>query len=202
MVSPYLRVSATSAARRSETAASRAGSVSSAGGVRRDVGREVGQHVGELGDPVGELGSLRVVLAHPLERGPGGGDRAERVGPVELARQRLARALGGDPQRVGVAEPGLLGGELDVLARLRVDLADLLEAEPQQVGLAGAVTGVGGDVVELALGGAQLVVERRGSGRAGRRRGRRRTGRARRAGPPDGAAGAGRTGRAPPPAAR
>ena len=99
------------------------------------------------------------MLAHPLERGPGGGDRAEGVGPVELARQRLARALGGDPQRVGVAEPGLLGGELDVLARLRVDLADLLEAEPQQVGLAGAVTGVGRDVVELALGGAQLVVE-------------------------------------------
>ncbi len=57
-----------------------------------------------------------------------------------------------------MTEPGLLGREVGVLARLRVDRLDLAEPEPEQVGLAGPLPGGSTDLGELVLGGAQLGV--------------------------------------------
>ena len=172
------------------------------GGVRRHVGRQVGQQVGELGQPVGELAGLGVVVADALEQGARGGGGGQRVGGVLVAGERLAGLLGGGAQGVGVAQPRLLGRQGGVLAGLRGDRLDLPEAEAEPVGLLGALAGVGDDVVEVALD----VGERRCAGAAtapaARRRRPRRTGRGRRAGRRPGAGGAGRTGRGRPPATR
>ena len=127
-------------------------------GVRGDVGGEVGEQVGELGEPVGQLAGLRVVVADALEGGPRRRGRGQGVGLVELAGQRLAGLLGGGAQGVGEPEPGLLGGERGVLAGLRVDRLQLLEAEAEQVGLAGALPGARHHLVELALAGHQAGV--------------------------------------------
>ncbi len=117
MVSPYLRVSAVSAARRSETAASRFGSVSTEAAYDATSAAQVRQDVAELGHPVGQRGGLGVVVAHALEGGPGAGHGTERIGLVAVPGQRGTGGLGGQPQRVGVAEPRLLRRQLGVLAR-------------------------------------------------------------------------------------
>ena len=155
-VSPYFRVSAVSAARRSETAARRAGSVSSAGGVRRHVGRDVGEQVADLGHPVGELppprGRARARSPGRAARRP---PRRARPGRRVVGGQRLAGGLGGGAQRVGEPEPGLLGGERVVLARPGCDRLDLLEPEPEQVGLAGPLARGAEHLAQLGLDGAQ-----------------------------------------------
>ena len=46
----------------------------------------------------------------PSSSGAGRGGRAQCVGVAALARQRLARLLGGGAERVGVAQPRLVGG--------------------------------------------------------------------------------------------
>ena len=53
-------------------------------------------------------------------------------------------------ERVGVPEPLGLGGELGVLAGQRLDGGDLVEAEPQQIGLLGALARPGGQLLQLA----------------------------------------------------
>ena len=80
------------------------------GGVRRHVGGQVGQQVGDLGQPVGELAGLRVVVAHALQGGAGRGGGGERVrarparwtAPREPAPPRCAgcrRTPAGSPRR-------------------------------------------------------------------------------------------------------
>ena len=112
MVSPYLRVSAVSAARRSETRRQPRGVGLEPRGVRRHVGRQVGQQVGELGQPVGELAGLRVVVADGVERRARLGGRRQRVGgrpgrstaPRGPARRRPAacrRSPAGPPRPPG-----------------------------------------------------------------------------------------------------
>ena len=117
IVSPYLRVSAVSAARRSETRGEPGGVGLEAGGVRRDVAGEVDEQVAQLGEPVGELAGRRVVVADAVERLPRRAGRGQGVGCALLAGERLAGRLGGGAQRVGEPEARLLGGQLGVLAR-------------------------------------------------------------------------------------
>ena len=90
------------------------------------------------------------------------------------------RDLGRGAQRVAVPQPLGLGGELDVLAGLRVDRLDLVEPEAQQVGLLPARAPGVVAARRSGLDGAQPARRRRGSGERGDRR-RRRSGRARRA---------------------
>ena len=142
-----------------------------AAGVGRDVGGEVGEQVGELGQPVAQLAGLGVVLPDAVEEPAGRGDRSQGVGGALLAREGLAGLLGGGAQGVGVAEPRLLRGQLDVLAGLGGDVLDLAEAEAEQVGLAGPLAGVPDHLGELALDVDELPVEvgvggeQRGDGR-------------------------------------
>ncbi len=155
-----------SAARRSCTTASRAGSVSTRGGVRREVGAEVGEQVAQLAQPRDQIGQPGVLDADLLERRARAGDQGRsRPAPARRRRrsrravrpgrwrsQRAARRRGrGAPPRPR---------RLVVLPRLRVDGLDLVEAEPQQVGLLGALAGLAGELVELGDDGAQLVVRR------------------------------------------
>ena len=81
---------------------------------------------------------LRVVLADAFEqrcgpRRPRPGRRGRRPRSDSASRGLLGRGA----ERVGVAQPRLVGRELGVLAGLGVDRLDLAEAEPQQVGLPG-----------------------------------------------------------------
>ena len=143
-------------------------------GVGRHVGRHVGEQVADLGDPVGQRGDLRVVLAHALERAAGGGHGAQRVGGLLVRRERLAGGLGGRAQRVGETEPRLLGRQRLLLAALRVDGLDLLEPEPQHVGLAGAFARGAEHLAQLGLDRAQprearlVAAEHRGQPGAGK----------------------------------
>ena len=89
--------------------------------------------------------------AHALEGRSRSGDRAEGVGGLLVGGERLAGALGGRAQRVGEAEPGLLGGERVLLTDLRVDGLDLLEPEPEHVGLTGPLTGRAEHLAQLGL---------------------------------------------------
>ena len=73
-----------------------------------------------------------------------------------LARQGLARLLGSRPEGVGEPQTGLLRGQPHVLARHGVDGLDLAEAEPQLVGLTGALTGRTDHLGQVALGLDQL----------------------------------------------
>ena len=96
---------------------------------------------------------LGVVLADAVEERAGGGGGRQGVRVPLLARERLAGLLGRGAQRVGEPEPGLLGRQRGVLARLGSDRLDLAEPEAEQVGLLGALARGGHDLVELALGG-------------------------------------------------
>ena len=58
-------------------------------------------------------------------------------------------------EAVGVCEPGVLGGQIRVLAGVRLDLRDLRQAEPQQVGLLGSFSGPRRDLGELCLDRSQ-----------------------------------------------
>ena len=139
----------------------------------------------------------------PSSRRAGGRRGGQGVG-LRPARWRAPR---GPARRRCAAssakpEPGLLGRERGVLARLRRDRLDLAEPEPQQVGLAGALASGGHHLVQLALGGEQALVQ---AGVVGQQRGdlvaaepvERLA-----LGARPGAGGAGRTGRAPRPGAR
>ena len=66
------------------------------------------------------------------------------------------RFASGGAQRVGMREPVLFGGEGNLLARLWVGCLDLLEPEPQQVGLLRPFSGARGQLAELGVKGAQL----------------------------------------------
>ena len=138
MVSPYLRVSAVSAARPLRDARESCAEVVQAGGVRRDVGRQVRQQVGELGQPVGPLAGLGVVFADGVQRGPGPPPRrrARRGCPGRSTTPR-----GPAQQRPGGCRRSPAGPprpQVAVLPRQGLDGGDLVEPEPQQVGLAGA----------------------------------------------------------------
>ncbi len=111
-------------------------------------------------------GSWSRTLSRQPARGRG---RRQRVGAAGVAGERLARLLGGGAQGVGEAEPGLVGGQGVVLARLRGDCLDLAEPEAQQVGLAGPLAGRGDHLVELARVASSAAVEV-GVGRRGGRR--------------------------------
>ena len=166
------------------------------GGVRRDVRGGVGEQVGHLGEPVGELPGLRIVVPDALEQRPGGGRGAQRVGTPLLAGQGLAGLLGRGAQGVGVAEPGLLRRELDVLPGLRGGGLDLADAEPEQVGLPGTLARMRHHVGQLALDGDQPFVPVAVRLRAPPGPPSPRSGPAPRAGSAGAAVGAGRTGRA------
>jgi hypothetical protein len=99
-------------------------------------------------------------VADTFEHRPGRRGGPERVGVAALAREGLPRLLRGGAQGVGVAQPGLVGGQLGVFAGLGVDRLDLAEAEPQQVGLPGPLAGAGHDLLELPLGGLEPGVQR------------------------------------------
>ena len=130
-------------------------------GVRRDVGCDVGEQVGDLCQPVGELAGLGVVVADAVEVAAGRRRRGEGVGLVLVAGERLAGLLGGVAELVGEAEAGLLGRQGGVLARLGLDGLDLAQPEPEQVGLTRPVTSGRHHLVQLPLGGEQTFVERR-----------------------------------------
>ena len=61
--------------------------------------------------------------------------------------------------RAHLGARALVGRELHVLPRLRGDGLDLLETEPEQVGLAGPLAGRGDHVGELGLGGDEAGVQ-------------------------------------------
>ena len=166
-------------------------------GVGRDVGRHVGEQVADLGDPVGQRRDLGVVLADALQRPPGARPprpaRRERPASDDSASRAVSAAV----RRVSAKpEPRLLGGERLLLAGLRVDGLDLLESQPQHVGLAGTFAGGPEHLAQLGLDLAQPGEAGAVARRAPRRARHRRRRRARRAGPRVAAAGAGRTGRA------
>ena len=131
IVSPYLRVSAVSAARRSGHGGQPGRVGLQAGGVRRHVGGHVGEQVAELGEPVGQPGRLRVVVADAVEQLAGRGDGAQGVRTAVVGGEAVARLLGGGAQRVGEPEPRLLLRQRDVLARLRRDTASI-SASPKR----------------------------------------------------------------------
>ena len=84
------------------------------------------------------------------------GDRAATCvladpGVVDVAGDRLVRAERGGDQRLGMGQPALLGLELVVLPRPRLDRRDLVESVLQQVELAGPLLGVVAELVEPAL---------------------------------------------------
>ena len=128
-------------------------------GVGRHVGGDVGEQVGDLGQPVGQLAGLGVVVADAVEEGAGGRRGGQGVGLLLVAREGLARLLGGGAQLVGVPQPRLLRRQGGIFAGLGLDRLHLAEPEPQQVGLAGPVASGGDDLVQLALGGEQALVE-------------------------------------------
>ena len=134
-----------------------------AGGVGREVGPGVGEQVADLTQSLGQRRERRVVRAGLLECGPGVGDQAGRVRRTvdragRVAEQRRVRPVGSQPQRVGVGEAILLGGQIEVLTVLRVDGGHLVEAEAQQIGLLRAFAGAGGQGGEVVLDRAQLGV--------------------------------------------
>ena len=165
--SPYLRISRVSAARRSCTDAEPGRVGVDRRGVGREVGRHVGQQVADLAQPVdqrrpapgratptcssaGRAAATSAVASPALVVGGLGDARAARRGPARRGpqRRRRARAAPPRPQR-------------GVLARLRVDRLDLVEAEAQQVGLLGPLAGRAWSARPARCAtAAQLVVRR------------------------------------------
>lgn len=87
--------------------------------------------------------------AHRVQRAAGlaeQGAGVHQVGVGRVAGQRGVRQHGGRGERVGVAEPLGLGRQLDLLAGHRLGSGDLLQAEPQQIGLLDPLPGLGGQL--------------------------------------------------------
>ena len=122
-------------------------------GVGREVGRDVGEQVPDLGEPVVQADQAAVVGAHRVQRVPGRRDEGDGVGllAVPTALDGGVRHLRSGAQRVGVPEPGVLLPQGVVLALLRVDCLDLLQAMTQQVGLLRALAPTRHHLVQLAL---------------------------------------------------
>ena len=126
--------------------------------VAGQVGRDVGQAVAQLGQPAGD-GGQRLVADAGLQRLSGGRDIAQRpTGLVVTAGHPGQRGGRGLSQVVGRLQPPGLGGQGDVLARLRVDLLDLAQPETQQVDLPGPRLGRRPQPVQLRRGRAALGV--------------------------------------------
>ncbi len=98
------------------------------------------------------------MLADPVEQLAGGAHGRQRVRCALLGREQLACLGSGATQRVGEAEPGLLGGQRVVLAGLWVDLLHLGEPEPQKVGLAGPLASRPHHLGQLGFGVLQSEV--------------------------------------------
>ena len=136
---------------------------------RRQVGRQLGGDVRDqrrrLLQPGGQLAQRRVGAGLPLQGASGGAEQCRGVrrlvGRLRPAGHALLGQLRRGAQPLGVLQPLRLGLELVVLAGLRVDPGDLVEAEPQQVGLLVALAGVAppvGQVVDhLAPPGVRLA---------------------------------------------
>ena len=139
------------------------------------------------------------MLALGLDRLACSRDQAHGVASVEVglvAAQRQPGGLGGLPQAFDVSQPGVLGRELGVLARLGVGCLDLAEAEAERVGLLRALAAARRRCRRAARGPRSAGRTSRSTSSTAPRASRRRTRRGSRAGGPAGAAGAGRTGRA------
>ena len=108
---------------------------------------------------------------------------ARRGRPASL-RERLAGLLGGGAQRVGEAEPRLLGGQLRVLARLPVRRPRSRRGRSAAGRPRGPAPRAGDDGSQLALGRDELVVQPRVTPPQPSPRPAHRSGRARRAGRP------------------
>ena len=130
-------------------------------GVRREVGADVRQQVPDLGQPVVQARERTVMLTHLAQRVPRARDQRRRVGAVDsFGRAPLhgrVRLLGRSPQRVGVAEPGVLVAQRVVFARLGVDGAHLGQPEAQQVGFLSPGAPLGEHLVQGLLDRAQLT---------------------------------------------
>jgi len=76
---------------------------------------------------------------------------------VARAEQRVMGPCGCGAQRVCVGQTVFLGREGRLLARLRVDGLDLVQAEPQQVSLLRTFTATGGEHAQLVVEHPKLV---------------------------------------------
>ena len=123
-----------------------------AGELRREVGEREGCRVERLEDRR-EGGIVGGDASDRAARGIHEADGVAAVG-VELGRDDLVCLGGGEPQVFEVAQALGALPQLDVLAALRGDGLDLLDREPQVLGLAGAAVALGDEHVEL--GGAVL----------------------------------------------
>jgi hypothetical protein len=118
-------------------------------GVGAQGGGEVGDLGGERLGAAGQLAKRRVVAAGPGQ-GAGGGPERGRGAGVVVAAEQLVGDGGRLLQRLGVGEPLGLGFQLGRLPHPDLGGADLVELVAQQVGLAGALAGPGGQLVQLA----------------------------------------------------
>ena len=121
--------------------------------------------------------------------------RADAAGVVAVPGERVRRCRR-RPEVLEVTETLGLGGERQVLVRLRVHPLDLRQAEPQQLGLAGQLGGVLLEVGQLGADGLTPDHSARYRGEHGGAPGRRRRP-VRRAGGEVRAAAPGRPDRAP-----
>ena len=114
--------------------------------VRRQLRGHVGDQRGRLLQAGRQLTERRIGAGLRLQGPPGGAEQRRRVrgllGGLRATGHALLGDLRGRPQALGVLQPLRLGLQLVVLTGLRIDPGDLVEAQPQQVGLLVALAGV------------------------------------------------------------
>ena len=124
---------------------------------------------GEISDPIRDVvedrcmgGQHGVGADHPFQRATRLGDEQSHIGDVTAARQRIVGDGGRLAQFLDVRQSFGTLGELDVFARLRIDLLDLGKSSTQLLGFGSARLGVAGDLRdlggELTLRGVGLPV--------------------------------------------
>ena len=131
-------------------------------GVSGQLPGDVAEQDADLAEPGGERGQLRVVGADGVQRALRPGDQGARVhalGVLGVARRaRRARGSRRTPApRRGPSRSASAASSASSPAQ-RLGGGDLLEAEPQQVGLLGALARPGGQLVQLGRDLAQPPV--------------------------------------------
>src|SRR5665811_203922 len=140
--------------------------------VRRQVHTQVSSQVAQLLQATVEVCQRRIVSSHGCQRHPRSGQMSANIATVQAIGPpgpRVETVLVTGEQGVGLAGAGskaigmrqslILGAQLEILPRLRVDGLDLLESRPEDIHLPGPVAGTSAQFSQLGASLVELVIQ-------------------------------------------